>query len=95
MTECYTDFIVSRYEWYPNGAPTGVCIGFTAKCTPNGRSNYWDTIVASSSASGKTDDEVVTLGWDLLSGNMVPWAESEMEKSTLIGETYKIISGST
>ena len=95
MSECYTNFIVSRYEWYPSGAPTGVCIGFTAKCTPNGRSNYWDTMVASSSASGKTDDEVVTLGWDLLSGSMVPWAEVEMEKSSLIGEDYKTISGST
>ena len=94
MSECYTNFIVSRYEWYPSGAPTGVCVGFTAKCIPNGRSNYWDTIVASSSASGKTDDEVVTLGWDLLSGSMVPWAEVEMEKSSLIGEDYKTISGS-
>ena len=95
MSECYTNFIVSRYEWYPSGAPTGVCVGFTAKCTPNGRSNYWDTIVASSSASGKSDQEGVTLGWDALSGSMVPWAETEMEKSSLIGEDYLTISGST
>jgi len=95
MSEYYTNFIVSRYEWYPSGAPTGVCVGFTAKCTPNGRSKYWDTIVASSSASGKTDNEVVALGWDLLSGSMVPWAEVEETKSSLIGENYKTISGST
>ena len=95
MSECYTNFIVSRYEWYPSGSPTGVCVGFTAKCTPNGRSNYWDTIVASGNAEGKTDQEVVTLAWDTLSGSLIPWAETEMEKSSLIGEDYMIISGST
>ena len=50
MADCYTDYIVTRYEWYPSDSPTGVCVGFTAKCSPNGRANYWDTIVASSSA---------------------------------------------
>ena len=94
MTECYTDFKVARYEWYPTNSPTGICVGFQAACTPNGRQNYWDTIVASSSASGKTDDQIVGLAWDNLSGNMVPWAETEMQKSPLIGELYKVVSGS-
>ena len=80
MADCYVDYLVTRYEWYPKDNPTGVCVGFTAKCNPNGRANYWDTIVASSSASGKSDTEVVGLAWDLLSGSMVPWAEVEMEK---------------
>ena len=95
MTECYTTFTVSRYGWYPADTPTGVCVGFTAKCTPNERSNYWDTIIASSSASGKTDQEVITLAWNTLSGSLIPWAESEMEKTALIGEVYETISGST
>tara|TARA_R100000963_G_C4551554_1_gene44315 strand:+ start:106 stop:393 length:288 start_codon:yes stop_codon:yes gene_type:complete len=94
MAECYTDYLVTRYEWYPSDSPTGVCVGFTAKCTPNGRANYWDTIVASSSASGKTDTEVVGLAWDTLSGTLVPWGETQMHESSLIGETYKTISGS-
>jgi len=48
MSECQVDYLVTRYEWYPKDNPTGVCVGFTAKCTPNGRAQYWDTIVASS-----------------------------------------------
>ena len=88
------DYQVTRYEWYPSNSPTGVCVGFTAKCSPNGRANYWDTIVASSSASGKTDTEVVGLAWDSLSGTMVPWGEGNEAKSPLIGTTWKTISGS-
>jgi hypothetical protein len=95
MAGCYTDFKVARYEWYPTNNPTGICVGFQANCQPNGRQNYWDTIVASSSASGKTDDQIVALAWDTLSGTMVPWADTEMHKSSLIGETYKVVSGST
>lgn len=94
MADCYTDFIVTRYEWYPSDSPTGVCVGFTAKCSPNGRTNYWDTLVASSSTAGKTETEIVGLGYDALSGSMVPWAVSEMEESALVGTTYKVISGS-
>ena len=94
MSECYTTFTVSRYGWYPSDTPTGVCVGFTGKCTPNERSTYTDTIVASSSAVGKTDDEIVTLAWNTLSGSLLPWAESEMEKPTLMGEVYKTVSGS-
>ena len=94
MADCYVDYVVTRYGCYPKDNPTGVCVGFTAKCTPNGRANYWDTIVASSSASGKTDTEVVGLAWDTLSGTLVPWGETEMHESALIGETYKTISGS-
>ena len=94
MSECQVDYLVTRYEWYPKDNPTGVCVGFTAKCTPNGRAQYWDTIVASSSASGKTDQEVVTLAYNSLSGTIVPWSESEMHQSALIGETYETLSGS-
>jgi len=94
MADCYTTVKVTRYEWYPSDAPTGVCVGFTATCTPNCRAQYWDTIVASSSASGKTDQEVVTLAYNSLSGTIVPWSESEMHQSALIGETYETLSGS-
>jgi hypothetical protein len=95
MADCYTDYIVTRYDWYPSDSPNGVCVGFTAKCNPNGRSNYWDTMVASSSASGKTDAQVVALAWDTLSGTIVPWGESQMHESALIGEIYKVVSGSS
>jgi hypothetical protein len=95
MGDCYTDYKVTRYEWYPADNPQGICVGFTATCSPNGRANYWDTIVASSSASGKTDTEVVGLAWATLSGTMVPWGDKEMHESALIGSTYKVVSGST
>jgi len=94
MTECYTNYTVSRYDWYPKDAPTGVCVGFTAKCTPNNRSDYWDTIVASGAAQGKTETEIIGLAWDTLSGTVVPWGEIEMHKSSLIGEVFESISGS-
>ena len=94
MADCYTTVKVTRYEWYPKDAPTGVCVGFTATCTPNGRAQYWDTLVASSSASGKTDQEVVTLAYNSLSGTIVPWSDTEMHESALIGETFKTLSGS-
>lgn len=89
-----TDFKVTRYEWYPAEEPTGICVGFITTCSPNGRSQYWDTVVASGSTTGKTQDEIVGLAWDTLSGTMVPWAETEEAKSALIGTTYKTISGS-
>jgi len=95
MADCYTKFTVTRYEWYPSSSPEGVCVGFTAKCYPNNRASYWDTIVASSSAADKTDSEVITLAWTALSGTVVPWAETEMLKSSLIGTDYITISGST
>ena len=94
MADCYTTVKVTRYEWYPSNAPTGVCVGFTATCTPNGRAQYWDTLVASSSSSGKTEQEVVTLAYNSLSGTIVPWSDAEMHESSLIGETYEILSGS-
>ena len=65
-----------------------------ATCSPNGRSQYWDTVVASGSTTGKTQDQIVGLAWDTLSGTMVPWAETEEENQALIGTTYKTISGS-
>ena len=41
-----TDYKVTRYELYPADSPTGTVVGFTATCSPNGRSQYWDTMVA-------------------------------------------------
>jgi len=95
MTGCYSDIMVSRYEWVPQDNPTGVCVGFTAKCSPNGRANYWDTVVASSSASGKTDEQVAALAYAVLSGSMITWCDTEMHESALIGTVYKIVSGSS
>jgi hypothetical protein len=95
MAGCYTDYVITRYEWVPSDNPTGVCVGFTGKCSPNGRVNYWDTVVASSSASGKTDEQVAALAWNTLSGTMVSWGEKEMHESALIGQTYKVVSGSS
>ena len=89
-----TDYKVTRYEWYPSEEPTGICVGFTATCSPNGRANYWDTVVASGETDGKTQDEIVGLAWDALSGTCVPWGEANESKSALIGTTYKTITGS-
>ena len=42
MSNHYTDVYVARYEVYPNVDPTGYCVGYRAKCVPNGISGYWD-----------------------------------------------------
>ena len=86
---CYADVYVARYEVYPNVDPTGVCVGFRTVCSPNGLSGYWDTVVPNADIpSGSTPTEVATLGWTALSGTIVPWAETEMHKSTIIGEEF-------
>ncbi len=89
-----TDYKVTRYELYPADSPTGTVVGFTATCSPNGRSQYWDTLVASGATAGKTQDEITGLAWGTLSGTMVPWGEVNEAKSPLIGTTWKTISGS-
>ena len=94
MTDCTTNIYIARFELYPSTSPTGYCVGFRAQCEPNKRSNYWDTQVSLSDASGNTDEQIATLAYDTLSGTMVPWAETEMVKSTIIGELETIISGS-
>ena len=86
---CYADVFVARYEVYPNTDPTGVCVGFRTVCSPNGLSGYWDTVVPNADIpSGSTSTEIATLGWTALSGTIVPWAETEMHKSTIIGEEF-------
>tara|TARA_R100000988_G_C3940100_1_gene135790 strand:+ start:162 stop:488 length:327 start_codon:yes stop_codon:yes gene_type:complete len=86
---CYAEVFVARYEVYPNVDPTGVCVGFRTVCTPNGLSGYWDTVVPNADIpSGSTPTEVAALGWTSLSGTIVPWAETEMNKSTIIGDEF-------
>ena len=92
MSECYTDVYVARYEVYPNVDPTGYCVGFRLQCTPNNLSGYWDTVVLNADIpAGATTDDIVTLGYNALSGTIVPWAESNAEKSSIIGDKYTTI----
>ena len=92
---CYAEVFVARYEVYPNVDPTGVCVGLRTVCSPNGLSGYWDTVVPNGDIpSGSTPDDIVKLAWSgttnvtALSGTIVPWAETEMVKSTIIGEQF-------
>ena len=92
---CSADVYVARYEVYPNVDPTGVCVGLRTVCSPNGLSGYWDTVVPNGDIpSGSTPDDIVKLAWSgttnttALSGTIVPWAETEMVKSTIIGEQF-------
>ena len=90
-----TDYKVTRYEWYPKDNPTGVCVGFRAVCTPNGLSGYWDTVVPNADIKeGDDPNKIAGYAWSgsagctALSGTIVPWAETEMVKSTIIGEQF-------
>ena len=94
MSDCYTNVNISRFELYPSPTPTGYCVGFTATCEPNKRTNYWDTLVTLADASGQTDTQIANLAYATLSGSIVPWATGEMEKSTIIGTLETTISGS-
>lgn len=99
---CYADVYVARYEVYPNVDPTGVCVGFRTVCTPNGISGYWDTVVPNADIpSGALPNAVATLAWNGvtdsipgLSGTIVPWAETEMHKSSIIGDEFAKIEES-
>ena len=93
---CYADVYVARYEVYPNVDPTGVCVGFRAVCSPNNLSGYWDTVVPNADISaGDTPNEIATYAWNGvtdsivgLSGTIVPWAETEMVKASIIGDEF-------
>jgi hypothetical protein len=98
MAECYTDVYIARYEVYPNVDPTGYCVGFRAKCSPNELSGYWDTVVPNADIpSGSTDTDICALAWDGygdpvsggLGATITTWADAEMVKTPLIGELYK------
>jgi len=100
MSEHYTDVYIARYEVYPNVDPTGYCVGYRAKCTPNGISGYWDTVVPNADIpSGSTDSEICDLAWNGwgdpvangLEAVISAWADAEMLKTPLIGELYKKI----
>ena len=92
---CQADVYVARYEVYPNVDPTGICVGFRTVCSPNGLSGYWDTVVPNGDIpAGKTPTEIAALAWSgttnttALSGTIVPWAETEMVKATIIGDEF-------
>ena len=99
---CKADVYVARYEVYPNTDPTGVCVGFRAVCSPNKLSGYWDTVVPNADISeGDTPNDIAAYAWNGvtdsitgLSGTIVPWAETEMVKSTIIGEEFAKIEES-
>ena len=99
---CQADVYVARYEVYPNVDPTGVCVGFRTVCTPNNLSGYWDTVVPNADISeGDDPNKIAGYAWNGvtdsitgLSGTIVPWAESEMVKSTIIGEEFAKIEES-
>ena len=99
---CKADVYVARYEVYPNTDPTGVCVGFRTVCSPNGLSGYWDTVVPNADIKeGDTPNDIAGYAWNGvtdsitgLSGTIVPWAETEMVKSTIIGEEFAKIEES-
>ena len=85
---CQADVYVARYEVYPNVDPT--------VCTPNGLSGYWDIVVPNADIKeGDDPNTIAGYAWngvtDSITGlkdTIVPWAETEMVKSTIIGEQF-------
>tara|TARA_Y100001963_G_C6704834_1_gene411397 strand:+ start:821 stop:1108 length:288 start_codon:yes stop_codon:yes gene_type:complete len=95
MADCYTNIYVARFELYPADTPTAYCVGFRAECEPNKRANYWDTQISLADASGNTDQQIVNLAYATLSGSIKTWSDTEMHKSSLIGELETVLSGSS
>ena len=101
-TGCQADVYVARYEVYPNTDPTGICVGFRAVCSPNNLSGYWDIVVPNADIKeGDDPNKIAGYAWNGvtdsitgLSGTIVPWAETEMVKSTIIGEEFAKIEES-
>lgn len=77
---------ITRFELYPSTEPQGYVVGFT--CDHHASSRYFDTLVSMADASGKTDEEIAALAWDVLKSQYDAWFCECRCKSPLIGSTW-------
>jgi hypothetical protein len=81
---------VSRYELYPTDEPTCYCVGFVTKHNTKSSSNYIDTQVPLDDASGKSEDEIVQLGWAKVKDGIMSWATTVNNKPSILGSTLTL-----
>lgn len=80
---------VSRYELYPQTAPTSWCVGFRATSTASGSVLYVDgTVPIQDFCNNVTCISVATSVWDSLKTRICSWAEGELNKPVLLNTTY-------
>jgi hypothetical protein len=74
------DTKVSRFELYPADEPTCYVVGFSVTHKTNNKSMYQDTQVLLADISGKTDDEIIEIGWVALKESFKTWAATVVNK---------------
>lgn len=78
---------ISKFELYPNDAPTGYAVGFTVT-TNNDRIFYSDTIVSLESAQNHTEEEIITLAYENLKDVIESQAASLETKVKVVGSEW-------
>jgi hypothetical protein len=81
---------VSRFEVYPQTAPSSWCVGFTAyKNSASNVFTYFDTnIKVSTFAITRAETEILDMGWSNLMGSFGSWAIAKESESTLLNTTF-------
>lgn len=78
---------IAKFELYPTNEPIGYAVGFNVT-TGNNRQFYRDTVVSLESAQGKSDEEIVGLGWQDLQVGIEAEVIRLEAKSNLLGNTW-------
>jgi hypothetical protein len=80
---------IARYELYPADEPICYCVGFAV--TVNGRSFYRDTQVPLDQVTGKSEEEIVTLAYDQLQGDITMQIAALEAKPPILGKIWEPI----
>lgn len=78
---------IAKFELYPAEDPTGYAVGFSVT-TSNNRQFYRDTIVNLSDATGKSDEEIVAIGYSQLKDSINNEVARLEAKSSLLGNVW-------
>jgi hypothetical protein len=83
---------VARFEVFPKENPTCYVVGFTITHKGNLKTMYKDTQVPMADAAGKSDQEIVELGWNVIKTEIVKWCEATITVSPVINTTFVPVS---
>lgn len=78
--------IVSRYEVYPREEPTCYCVGLIVRENTGKGERYIDTQVPFSRTIDKTENEIVKLGFDNMTNDILSWATVISNRPSIVGK---------
>jgi hypothetical protein len=80
------NFIVAKFQTYPNPEPTGYAVGFSVK--HKGRSAYQDTIVPFTETEGLDEEAICDLAFEKVRDGLVARAAIFDTKGEIVGQKY-------